>query len=406
MSFLDLVAGLPSRPADIRTAASVVLNEQRHLTPLFLQLVRTASKAPEADEYLKVLFDLSCSGSGSDVRVNGPSDAALTVLVLGFGGSSTDILLKHEAVYRAIAPGAKLVLTTASGLSADELALPALEEQLDTVVASLTSSQRIVVHCCSNNGVALWAVLIHRRGAAFTERVGAVVYDCAAEARSDPAHPTPELGVEWTSTWVFNSIWCQVLVHAQELVGATAPSQIHEHAAGLRELRANLLSKTQTMVCHSMEEAKALRAAPPAEGAPPLHATGGWANRRGLFWLERMRFDGDALRYASPYDFVAACQPNVPTLCLTSAEDTVVLPSAVVDWAARLRGGGVLGGGEGRGEGRGEGLAVPPGRSVVVETLRGTHCQLHEQADADAYRLALEALLRPLLVELARETGG
>ncbi len=121
------------------------------------------------------------------------------------------LLGKHEALYRQIEPAARVVRTTASGLCADELGQAALEQQLERVVDSLQCCQRLVVHCCSNNGVALWSLLLRRRGAALAGRVAAAVYDCACECRSVGLATIEQHGPAWTVEWVFNSIWCQVL---------------------------------------------------------------------------------------------------------------------------------------------------------------------------------------------------
>ena len=363
MSLLELVAGLPKRPADIRTAASVVLNEPRHLSPLLVQLIRHCLNGDYDGEGLRVLFDCACSGSGTVVKTCGAEDADLGVIVLGYGGSSVDLLMHYEAIYRKVAPTAKILLTTASGLSTDELAQPAVEEQCDRIVTGVLACKRVIIHACSSNGVALWALLLRRHAVTLAERVAAIVYDCAVESRPSAVY---DLGPEWTVGWIFNSVWCQVMTHAAELLGCSKVD-LHMHSSKLRGMRTSLEELARATV-HREYEKLAARRPPekhPADGEVAHHY-----NPDAFFWLNRMTFEG----YVSPYAFVAAKEPPVPALCLTSNEDSVVLPEAVAHWAATLR-------------------EAKPGRTVTVETLQGGHCHLHDQGDALRYQEQLTALL-------------
>jgi hypothetical protein len=337
MSLLDLVSGLPSRPSDLRTCASVTLSEAKHLDPIFCKALKIASETNDTDA-MQLAYDLSCSGSGSEVGVSGPDAANVAILMLGYGGASVALLLAYaERAYAEMLPGARVVVTCASGLCAEELAKPSLEAQLKKVVASLEGCKQIVAHVCSNNGAGLWGVLQQRVGTALNDRLAAVVYDCAVEARERGVGGESEAAyTDWVVSWVLNSVWSGVMVHREKLV----PGRIEDTADTLRALKETLEKCTRSLIHAKLQT-------------------------RDFFWLTRMRFDA--------YGYLVAHEPSVPTLCLTSASDVVVPHDAVDDWASRLR-------------------SAKPSRPVSVETLSGAHVHLHE-TDTANYRAKVRELL-------------
>ena len=301
MSFLDLVSGLPNRASDLRTCASVTLGEPRHLDQIFCKALKIARDADDTDA-MQLAYDLSCSGSGTEVGVSGPDGAKVAILMIGYGGASVALLSAYaERVYAEMLPGARVVVTCASGLCAEELAKPSLEAQLKKVVSSLEGCMSIVAHVCSNNGAALWGVLQQRVGTALNDRLSAVVYDCAVEARERGIGNEEEAAyIDWVVSWVLNSVWSGVMVHREKIV----PGRIEDTADTLRGLKETLEQCTRSLI------------------QSKLHS-------RNFFWLTRMGFDA--------YAFLVDHEPPVPALCLTSASDVVVPQDGVEDWASRLR---------------------------------------------------------------------
>lgn len=146
----------------------------------------------------QVLFQATCSGSGTEVVVAGNTQDVqppVGVLMLGFAGSSTRILkIVMDSMYLKHYPGWRVVATTASGLASphgDEHSSAAFSAQMDAIVSGLSGCRKLLVHVMSNNGHGLWGSLLAHRSAQIAPRMGAIVYDCAA-ARRDAKPDNPE----------------------------------------------------------------------------------------------------------------------------------------------------------------------------------------------------------------------
>ena len=112
-----------------------------------------------AADAISVLFDVACSGSGTEVGVrpsiNDGSGGRVGVLVLGFAGSNLTILKPIINMYQQRWPGWKVVATISSGLVTDPEAAAPFAAQCDGVVRALAGCRKILVHCMSNNGQGL-----------------------------------------------------------------------------------------------------------------------------------------------------------------------------------------------------------------------------------------------------------
>jgi pimeloyl-ACP methyl ester carboxylesterase len=341
-----------------------------------------------AADAMDLLFAASCSAAGTSVQVNegeaiGPmgSSGRVGVLILGFAGSSLNLLRPLTRFYHKHWPVWKVVATAASGLTPEEGAGPAVAAQLDRIVAALADCRKVVVHCMSNNGQGLWAWLLHRKGGVLRGRVAAIVYDCAA-ARSDEKLSASERGAGAAA----------VQGSHNEQGGGRAPSALpseegsEEGSVGESDLShmAHVICSTVLMPLMGQSRAEfrnpdgssgsltllkdnlAIREALEASAkayVERLANIDGPAARDSYFWVGRMRCDGEDL-----HTFDARASPPVPTLCLTSEADTVISPLAVADWRSFL-------------------LAKSGGwRDVRLETLGGTHCLLLQSSPADFYR--------------------
>jgi hypothetical protein len=211
----------------------------------------------------------------------------------------------------------------------------------------------------SNNGQGLWASLLHNQGRAFRSRVAAIVYDCAAAHESAKKEPTDPVVTNHRidpehRTRVISSTVLMALLAIDIRVRNPA------HSASRDEGQGNEAPPILTR--NGIRE--------PLNAASRLHA-----ERCGesFFWAERLSLDG-----ASVFECDAKTSPPVPTLCLTSAQDAIILPEAVEAWAAYLR------------ENR-------PNRDVRLHRVRGTHCMLH-LTDYDAYAAHIKALIEDAAV--------
>ena len=303
----------------------------------------------------QVLFDMSCSGSGTRVTVEEAtgSGASCAVLILGYAGSAVNILSSQVRFYQKLL-GCKVVATVASGLCDDPLAGKSLERQCDQVCTALAGSRKILVHCMSNNGQGLFAVLLHSK-LVLRSRIAAVVYDCAA-ARVKPAGEGLEQGIFSNGEQIAHVVKSTVLmplitnrVTVQAPDGSTSLT-----VDGEGGLRAIVDTASRWLGSAMAERAKA----------------GGSANH--YFWANRQSLDG-----LGCHDYDATHCPHVPVLCLTSPDDKVITPDAVADWVVFLK---RTSGGR---------------RDVRLETApTGSHCMLlqrHEGFYAETIGALVEA---------------
>lgn len=151
-----------------------------------------------AADAMHVFFDMCCSGSGMCVRSNAlevNATAHVGVLILGYAGSSVQLLNPLSEFYKTMHPSWRVVSTVGTGLSNDPLAEKQLSVQLDAIIQALAGCRKVLVHVCSNNGHGLFALLLHRKRDVLRSRIAAVVYDCAASmkvnATASAAPPPP-----------------------------------------------------------------------------------------------------------------------------------------------------------------------------------------------------------------------
>ena len=314
-----------------------------------------ANEMDVAAEAISLLFDMSCSSSGTHVHISGSPSGRSAVLILGFAGSSVPVEGKPSVLkpvidmYEHAYPGWRVIATTGSGLCTDPRALTAFDAQLDKIVQAISGVRKILVHCMSNNGQGLWSQLLHERSAQLHGRVAAMIYDCAAKrnlSREPCDHDEAEQAAEEVARIVSSTVFMPLMSHSIEVM-LPGPEQIR---AGMRAgdaFRAPIL-----LACRHFAKRKV---------AVGKRSSYFWANRLPS-WGE-WPAAGDGVADVFSYD--AYSSPPVPTLCLTGPGDVIITSEDVSDWLAYLR-------------------KAAPAREVTLATLKGTHCMLM-QAGVDRY---------------------
>jgi hypothetical protein len=138
---------------------------------------------------MRALFGLSLSQNGTEVKVRGPSDAKVGVLILGFGGASMMQLEPVDSTYKSLRPEWRTVTSTFHGVHGDEAKL-ITDRQCDEIISSLASCERILVHALSNNGYFAW-MRLQKREPSLGRRLAAAVFDCGI-VPSAGGHLDPE----------------------------------------------------------------------------------------------------------------------------------------------------------------------------------------------------------------------
>ncbi|KAL1514856.1 hypothetical protein AB1Y20_003941 [Prymnesium parvum] len=264
---------------------------------------------PATARAMQVLFDVSCSGSGTKVLVERAAShaAGVAVLLLGYAGSALSIFGPQVSLYQRL--GMKVVATVASGLCDYKAAEAAFDAQCERVILALAGVKKIVVHCMSNNGQGLWAMLLHKKGHALRSRVAAVVYDCAA------ARPIKAIRAEAVDdASLFDSL--ESFAH---VVKSTVFLPLIQHRV---EVSAPDGSEQPLTMRHGSLRGPIETAAKYLVEWLASHNT---VNDN--FWASRARPSG-----LSVQEYDARHCPFVPVLCLTTPDDLVISREAVVDW--------------------------------------------------------------------------
>ena len=177
--------------AEIEAAVVDSLSNEREYRELLCALLQLCISLPPKDvlHITKVLFVCGLSNMGTRVQVDEPKQTPATggndsvgVLILGFGGASYRMLSLHVRTYQELYPSWRVVTTTGMYLDAlegsrrcDEL----MAQQVKDVESGLAGCSKIVLHCMSNNGQAMWLRLL-AEAPSVVQRVCATVFDCAA----------------------------------------------------------------------------------------------------------------------------------------------------------------------------------------------------------------------------------
>ena len=319
-----------------------------------------ANNLDAAADAIAVLFDASCSGSGTRVYATNSSTATTVgVLLLGFAGSALPHGQAGSSPLRPIIEfyekmDYKVVSTVATGFSTEQVGGPASEAQIEKVVQSLAGCKKILVHLMSNNGQGMWSTILHQKGNILRSRVAAVIYDCAASrtvgqraaTESDDGANTEQMAHVITST-----VYMPLLA---KLIEVNKPGE-----PGVKL---------------SMRDNDAVRG--PC-GRAALHLAERYVARgtaTGYFWANRPPRWGswahpavpptalkepNATRVPDIFSFDAAHTPAVPVLVLTSPGDTIITMDSCEDWMQFLR-------------------RHQPHRSIEMVVLHGTHCLLFQ----------------------------
>ena len=285
------------------------------LAQIVVDTVHASNKHYAADA-MQILFDLSCSGSGTRVHVEDPPEPSFAaVLILGYAGSSVPLLTQQSNFYRKRF-GFKVVATVASGICDTT----SLDRQCDQVCAALAGARKVLVHCMSNNGQGLFATLLHRKGSVLRSRVAAVVYDCAA-ARIVGSMPVADgdSGADTTIAPVGPFSGPAQIAHVikSTVLLPLIQNRVQAHAP---------LDTATTLLVDDLRG--------PIDQASlwlaERHASGGDA--AAYFWANRLELDGH-----SCHDYDAIHCPHVPVMCMTSPDDKVIAPEHVLNWGDFLR---------------------------------------------------------------------
>mmetsp|Transcript_7194 Transcript_7194/g.12116 ORF Transcript_7194/g.12116 Transcript_7194/m.12116 type:complete len:460 (+) Transcript_7194:107-1486(+) len=112
---------------------------------------------------------------------------AIGVLIIGFGGSEIEQLSPIKAMYTKCFPRWRCVCLTGSVSCSWDAPIEAepqvFRQALDTVVNELAGCVQLVLHLQSNNSHMFWLRLMKTRGTMFIKRVGAMVLDCGFSRR-------------------------------------------------------------------------------------------------------------------------------------------------------------------------------------------------------------------------------
>ena len=280
-----------------------------------------------------------------------PLDGSVGVLLLGFGGSTLAAMRSYEKHYAERWPS-WIVMTHAGPLLAKdpstilwdiptpedgegpwrEMEAEATTRALDELMSAVCVCESLVVHVLSNQGHMVWLHLMRREWFALYGKVKAIVFDCAANERSF-----------FSSGGGSSEHSDAALIDSKSLVAILFGLGIQSFPTGISAVleRCSRISLARRM----------------AAGDEP------------------------GTRYAAPghaFDWEAKHEPGVPTLCLTSEDDSVIKAAGVRAFAEKLR-------------------AAQPERDVSVEELNGKHVML-AHTDTKNYmdaisRLAVRAAL-------------
>lgn len=313
---------------------------QALLVDHFRLLVEVCSAQKPAHQIdLGNLWDFSPKG-----RANAPMGGATGVLLLGYGGGSLAALGAYAEVYKCRWPQ-WLMLTHAGpllfedeGFAFDKMSPsepvppehPSTKLALDALVEACTHCESLIVHVMSNMGHGVWCHLLRREGTELTQRVRAMVYDCAA---SPLAYFTPGTS------------------------GGLGPGAGIVVENSHRIILATVKARGVSLM---LRHRKALGAAAKACAAAEERAVG----------------PPKALGLAVPdeyFEWQVAADPSAPAICLTSAEDSLIREAGVRAFAGMLQ-------------------KAQPSRSVRVIQLRGEHVTFHASDKAEYYA-AIHALV-------------
>ena len=329
----------PSQEADVRAAAVASLTDSGHAErkALLQALVDVVYRHADDEQgsagfCLALLFQLGCNNSGTGLMIRDgttepSSDTA--VLVCGFAGSSLTLLNNVDQFYQQQHPEWRLVRAIGVALRGED-ADEAQRKQHDEIARVLADVAHLHVHVLSNFGHQLWVGLqcAHPELGA---RVCSCVYDCGADpgkAGAGISSPEQFAYVIVDTVWMcigFNSV---------------------------------------TITAHDGSE---LSAFTPDALKTPIE--------RAAFALTEGGRHETMLRTDSTFDLFewqAANEACVPTLCITSPDDRIIKEAGVQSFAAGLR--------------RGH-----PERRVRVLSLKGAHCQVLNKARVE-FTAALQGL--------------
>lgn len=218
-----------------------------------------------------------------------PFGGTIAVLMLGYGGSSLASLESYAAVYASRWPH-WIRLVHAGPLQLDEIAKVGTEADvqekaasaaaLDELVTALSHVESILVHLMSNQGHMLWCHLLRREGGRLTKRVVGMVCDCAA-SRNEFFATNAVANTKHRTVLATLGAWDVALSRSARAALESASDAASSAAQGL---------DTQYTLAAS-----------------------------------------DAAFYHQ-----ARADPQVPTLCLTSAEDDIIVEAGVRAYAEQL----------------------------------------------------------------------
>ena len=329
--------------AALRSLSSVDANDDALLNAHFGFIAPSALSSEPA---IRIdLGSLWCGVMGQPENDPNPREMAgsVGVLLLGFGGSSLASMVGLEKVYAEQWPqwlrlthAGPLLLKPECVISPGDVGdaidgweavrsceLPPTQKALDGLLRGVTVCERLIVHIQSNQGHMIWTHLLRRSRGLLQQKVKAMVYDCAAAQR---AFFDEQVGAEIEGKSVMATL------KGFDVVLPVKCKPLLERGSRLK---------------HSERIREDINFDP----------------------LEGLAL-GD-----SAFDWQIAQDLNVPTLCITSEEDTVIQAAGVRAFAERLQ-------------------KAQPSRKVSVLTLKGAHVAVGV-TDRVNYSAAIAELVGP-----------
>uniref|UniRef100_A0A7S4M1P6 Carrier domain-containing protein n=1 Tax=Prymnesium polylepis TaxID=72548 RepID=A0A7S4M1P6_9EUKA len=181
----DSIAGSPDGPDLLRRLARWASRDPHHLKYVLSWLLDWQFSKPSSNrrsEIAKVFFELVLAPSGCTIESTTCTSTPQTtgVLILGFAGSSVEMLQPLREFYSRLRPSWRVVSMTAV------FDAEARHEQLTQVIDQFDGIHHLVVHSMSNHGHRTWMSLSDLDHE-FGHRLKALVFDCG---------PAPALSTE------------------------------------------------------------------------------------------------------------------------------------------------------------------------------------------------------------------
>ena len=330
-----------------------------------------------AAELVTVMFDLANSGSGAEVRERSGGTDGL-VLILGYAGSSCDLLRAIDASYQRLLPSWTTLTTVSSGMIDHPAASVIVQDQIDALAARVEKFDRVILHSFSNNGIGFFARLMSEWREKLGSKLVGCVHDCGGVSEDSYCVKGDPLSViqarqAQSAEGSLAADWPVVV--AETLIMSFMSHDVQLLAADGSKLNSRVAMAALKPLIHKAVEAYTVHTNP---------ATVFWLFRVRIRLLEEDGPNAPPLTINEAYwRLLQSTVPEtVPIQIFTTETDAVVSYAVVKSFENGLR-------------------KHMPSRPVELTTLRGSHCQL-----ITISRTAYEAQLEVFLSAAAKVTPG